>query len=73
MNIRLEDLGYKKEENLNQIIYKNERQFIDINKTSQQVNIFLNGIGQYQGFQINDVKELQAILNKCKELGWLDE
>ena len=67
-DITLESLGYKKEENLNQIIYKNERQFIDINKTSQQVNIFLNGIGPYQGFQINDVKELQAILNKCKEL-----
>ena len=72
-DIALEDLGYKKEETLNQIIYKKERQFMDINKTSKQVNIFLNGKYPYQGFKINDVREIQAILNVCKELGWLDE
>ena len=72
-DITLEDLGYKKQETLNQLIYKNERQFIDFNKTSKQVNIFLNGTSPYQGFQINDIRVIQAIYNKCKELGWLDE
>lgn len=67
-----EELGYKKEEYVNQLIWKNNRQFIDFNKTSENLNIYMNGIRNWQGFQVNDFKLLRAINKQIEELGWND-
>ena len=66
-----EDLGYEREETLNQIIYDNKRQFIEFNKNS--FIVFMNGKFPYQGFGFNNNKIIKAINKQCKELGWLDE
>lgn len=65
-----EDLGYVRLETLNQIIYQQERQFLDFNKTSEKINIYMNGRTPYQGFQISDIKLFQAINKQVEELGW---
>lgn len=67
-----EELGYKKEESVNQLIWKNYRQFVDFNKTAESLNIYMNGIGNWQGFQVNDFKLLRAINKQIEELGWND-
>ena len=65
-----EDLEYVRLETLNQIIYQQERQFLDFNKTSEKINIYMNGRTPYQGFQISDIKLFQAINKQVEELGW---
>lgn len=65
-----EKLGYEKEEYVNQIFYKNHRQFLEFNKTSKNINIFMNGCFGHQGFQISDIELLQAINKQVEELGW---
>ena len=69
-NEMFEELGYEMEETYNQIIYKNYRQLLDFNKTSKNISIFMNGCSNYQGFQINDIKLLQAINKQVEELHW---
>ena len=66
-----EDLGYEREETLNQIIYDNKRQFIEFNKNS--FIVLMNGKFPYQGFVFNNNKIIKAINQQCKELGWLNE
>lgn len=61
-----EELGYEKEESLNQIIYKNKRQFIEFNKNS--FIVFMNGISPYQGFQFNNNLVMDAINKQVEEL-----
>lgn len=67
-----EKLGYVKLETLNQIIYQCERQFLDFNKTSAEINLYMNGRTPYQGFQISDYKLIRAINKQIEELGWQD-
>ena len=72
-----EELGYKKEEEQN-IIYTqkfpNGEKWICFEKNSIAKSFF--GVFEQAGDRmplIFDMQELQAINEKCKELGWLDE
>lgn len=66
-----ENLGYKKTkeiyENFTVIVYKSED--ISIEFTSDKEIILTNKSNNYENVILN-IKELQAINLKCKELGW---
>ena len=70
-DITLEDLGYEKiQDDVNWLVYSYEKVFkILFYKPQQDLQIeCLDNI-----YNTIDMEELQAIYNKCKELGWLDE
>ena len=62
-----EELGYKKEDDEYWIIYKGEEKDITFNKKYKNVEVYDERESQYM-----TMRELQAINEKCKELGWLD-
>ncbi len=74
-DITLEDLGYKSEEAEDYIEYE---KYDDYNCLEISLMFWKNGFNKVT-IRIRkvvcalDIQELQAIYNKCKELGWLDE
>ena len=78
-DITLEDLGYELICNLEECIhYKKVGALGDIeeifihNETKDNRGLYINYNPENNGAYLN-INELQAIYNKCKELGWLDE
>ena len=74
-DITLEDLGYECKETEDYIEYE---KYDDYNRLEISLMFWKNGfnkmtIGMEQVVYALDMQELQAIYNKCKELGWLDE
>ena len=74
-DVTLEDLGYELQK-------KTDREVWYLNKNTTPVETNITFIPQMKYFTIYkrgidnpciDIKELQAIYNKCKELGWFDE
>ena len=65
-----EKLGYKKIENKIQITYVKTCENIEFLLNVKKIEYhFLRG----STFLVQTMQELQAINQKCKELGWLDE
>ena len=59
-----DELGYEKiHDNKRRIVYSNHLTRITFKIKNQWIDINMN----------LDIRELQAINQKCKELGWLDE
>lgn len=63
-----EELGFYKEEGLYEIQYTTRDNQITFDKRNNTIVVYSNDYDD----KIN-MKELQAINEKCKELGWLDE
>ena len=64
------NLGYEKQENMGDIIYKSKYTTIWLASRPKEVNFISDGIDTIGTIT---TQELQAINLKCKELGWLDE
>lgn len=62
------ELGFKKDEGLYEIQYTTRDNQITFDKRNNTIVIYSNDYDD----KIN-MQELQAINEKCKELGWLDE
>lgn len=65
-----EELGYRKEENLEDIYYKSEYGTIWFTSRPKEINFISDGIDTIGTITM---QELQAINEKVKELKWLDE
>ena len=65
-----EELGYEKKETMIGEIHKHKRKCVDLYfiRPSEEIEV------EYYGDKKNyfNMQELQAIYEKCKELGWLE-
>lgn len=66
-----EELGYKRQETLNQIIYENDWKLIEFNKNS--FRIYMNSKSPYQGFVLDNNLIIKAITQQIKELRWSND
>lgn len=72
-----EKLGYEKENNIDYFLYRKkyiDNNFIEIvfDLENYLLNIRTEDVINYQTItSILNIKELQAINKKCKELGWI--
>lgn len=68
-----EELGYDKiQDDKYWVDYKKRNENISLNLTNKFIEVTRKYRGGYIDKRIN-IKELQAINEKCKELGWINE
>ena len=79
-DITLEDLGYiLKEQNKNYLRYFKQDfnyhtgDWIEFDLKNKRFRLTNVTCQMNRHFRYGSIEELQAIYNKCKELGWLDE